>query len=229
MLPAHIPEVAGVRVAVRYQPARTGHQIGGDWYDVVPLAAGHVGLVVGDVQGHDVQASAVMGQLRTALRAYAAEGHAPEALMAKASLFLHDLDTERLATCVYVDLDPATGRALIVRAGHPVPLIRHLGGRVSWPEVAGGLPLGLPEYSEAPYPVTPLRLGPDDVFMLCTDGLLEFRGMDLEAGELQIASLLSGGSPADLDGLAAHIVASIETRQGQEDDVALLLAALTQE
>jgi serine phosphatase RsbU (regulator of sigma subunit) len=229
MLPANIPAVTGLQVAVRYQPARTGHQIGGDWYDVVPLPAGRVGLVVGDVQGHDIHASAVMGQLRTALRAYAAEGHSPAALVSRASTFLHDLDTDRLATCIYVDLDPATGHAQIVRAGHPGPLIRHTGGRSTRPAVEGGLPLGLTEFGDTSYPTTHLRLGPEDVLMLCTDGLLEFRGMDLEAGERQIEAILNGGFPADLDQLAQHIVATIETRQGQEDDVALLLATRTED
>ncbi|WP_327237939.1 SpoIIE family protein phosphatase [Streptomyces sp. NBC_01317] len=223
MLPAAIPSMPGLRVAVRYQPARTGHQIGGDWYDVVPLPGGRVGLVVGDVQGHDIQASAVMGQLRTALRAYAAEGHPPAAVMARASKFLQDLDTDRLATCIYVDLDPATGRALLVRAGHPGPVIRHADGSSSSPGVAGGLPFGLLQYSDAPYPTTELVLGPDDTLLLCTDGLLEFRGEDIDVGEQRIRSALYDG-PADLDELAEYIVQTIETRQGQEDDVALLLA-----
>jgi serine phosphatase RsbU (regulator of sigma subunit) len=226
MLPARIPAVTGLEVAVRYRPASAGHQIGGDWYDVVPLAAGRVGLVVGDVQGHDVQAAAVMGQLRTALRAYAAEGHPPAEVLARASMFLHDLDTDRLATCVYVDLDPASGHAQIVRAGHPCPLLRtadrQSGAR---PAVAGGLPLGLAEYSTDPYPTTHLRLGPQDTLLLCTDGLLESHRTDLGTGEQQIQALLDHG-PNDLDELAEHIVASIETRQEQEDDVALLLAAL---
>jgi PAS domain S-box-containing protein len=230
MLPARIPDVPGARVAVRYQPARTGHQVGGDWYDAVPLRGGHIGLVVGDVQGHDVHAAAVMGQLRTALRAYAAEGHPPETVMARASAFLHDLDTDLIATCIYVDVDIATGCARIIRAGHPCPLVRHAGGRSSSIEVAGGLPLGLPvglaPHSDAPYPTTRLRLGPDDTLLLCTDGLLEFHGSDLDAGERQIRSVLDNGTE-DLDELAEHIVATIEARQGQEDDMALLLASFT--
>jgi serine phosphatase RsbU (regulator of sigma subunit) len=225
MLPASIPAVAGLRVAVRYQPARTGRQIGGDWYDVIPLPDGRAGLVVGDVQGHDIHAAAVMGQLRTALRAYAAEGHTPAALMDKASAFLNDLDTERLATCIYVDLDPATGHAQFVRAGHQGPLIRRGDGRTIRVAVEGGLPLGLSEYSDAPYPATHLRLGPGDTLLLCTDGLLESHGTDLDEGTRQIQELVCNG-PADLEQLIELIIATVESREEQEDDVALLLATL---
>ncbi|MFG2194161.1 SpoIIE family protein phosphatase [Streptomyces sp. NPDC048639] len=227
MLPANIPEVTGASIAVRYRPARNGHQIGGDWYDVVPLPTGRVGLVVGDVQGHDIHASAVMGQLRIALRAYAAEGHPPSTVMARASAFLHDLDTDRFATCIYADFDPVTGRTQFVRAGHHGPLVRHADGRCARPYVHGGLPLGLPQYSSnTPYPPTSLQLGPDETLLLCTDGLVEFHGMDIDEGVHQIESILCGG-PDDKDELAEHIVATIESRQGQEDDVALLLVGLT--
>lgn len=227
MLPARIPEVTGARIAVRYRPARTGHQIGGDWYDVVPLSGGRFGLVVGDVEGHDVHASAVMGQLRTALRAYAAEGHPPAALMARVSAFLHDLDTERFATCIYADLEPSTGRVQLVRAGHHGPLVRHPDGRCSRPEVPGGVPLGLPQYGgDAPYPTLSLQLGREDTLLLCTDGLLEFHGVDLDEGVSQVEGILCAG-PRDIEALAGRIVATIESRQGQEDDVALLLVGLT--
>ncbi|WP_327232918.1 SpoIIE family protein phosphatase [Streptomyces sp. NBC_01317] len=222
MLPARIEDVPGLRVAARYRPARAGHQVGGDWYDVLPLPGGKVGLVVGDVQGHDIQAAAVMGQLRTVFRAYAAEGHAPSALMSRTSAFLHDLDTERLATCLYVSLDPATGEAEAVRAGHPSPHLRTAGGSARL-DVAGGLPLGLSDLGDGPYPTGRFRLRPEETLLLCTDGLLEFHDTDMESGERQIQALLDTG-PLDLDAMAEHIVASIENRQGQEDDVALLLA-----
>ncbi|MFF3752550.1 SpoIIE family protein phosphatase [Streptomyces sp. NPDC002018] len=233
MLPAKIESVPGMSIAVRYRPARAGHQIGGDWYDVMPLPQGRVGLVVGDVQGHDIQAAAVMGQLRTALRAYATEGHSPAALMSRASTFLRDLDTERLATCVYASVGPATGQAEVVRAGHPSPHVRTARGSASLTMEGGpplglplGLPLGPPDPAEAPYPTHHLRLGPRETLLLCTDGLLEFHNTDMATGERQLEHLLDNG-PGDLDQLAEHIVASIEGRQGQEDDVALLLASRT--
>ncbi len=122
MLPRRIPAVPGGEIAVRYRSARMGQDIGGDWYDVIPLPGGRVGAVIGDVQGHDTHAAAVMGQLRIVLRAYAAEGHSPGTVMARASVFLHELDTERFATCTYVEADLSTGVLQVVRAGHIDPL-----------------------------------------------------------------------------------------------------------
>jgi serine phosphatase RsbU (regulator of sigma subunit) len=225
MLPARIPAVPGVQVAVRYRPAGNGHQIGGDWYDVVPLPDGHVGLVVGDVEGHDIHASVVMGQLRTALRAYASEGHSPGTLMARASMFLHDLDTDRFATCLYADLDPVGGRVRFVRAGHHDPLIRHPDGSSTRPGLAGGLPLGLPQLDSTPYPVTDLRLDRDDTLLFCTDGLIEYDGNDIEDGMREIEALLPDG-PDDPESLAEYLVRSVEARHQQQDDIALLLVRL---
>ncbi len=109
MLPRSIPSVPGADVAVRYRSAKIGRDIGGDWYDLIPLPGGRVGAVIGDVQGHDTHAAAVMGQLRIVLRAYAAEGHTPATVMARASVFLHELDTDRFATCLYAEADLSTG------------------------------------------------------------------------------------------------------------------------
>jgi PAS domain S-box-containing protein len=226
MLPAHTPEVIGARIAVRYQPATTGQQIGGDWYDVVPLPGGRVGLVIGDVQGHDIHASAVMGQLRTALRAYAAEGHPPATLMSRASTFLHDLDTDRFATCLYADLDPITGHTQFIRAGHHGPLLRHADGSTTRPDLRGGLPLGLTQYDSTPYPTTHLRLHPQETLLLCTDGLIESHRMSLDEGIQRVETILRDG-PANTDLLAERIMRSVETGQTQEDDIALLLLTRT--
>ncbi|MFC4033592.1 SpoIIE family protein phosphatase [Streptomyces polygonati] len=225
MLPRSIPRLPGLCLAVRYQPATAGHQAGGDWYDAMPLPDGSIGLVVGDVQGHDVDATAVMGQVRAAIRAFSSEGHPPAVIAARTSAFLQDMDTELIATCVCVHLDPATGDAEFVRAGHPYPLLRGADRRSGPIEVAGGVPLGLPQYNNEPYPVTRIRLTADDTLLLCTDGLLESHRSDLDAGERRIRALLDEG-PGDLDELAEHIVATIEKRQGREDDIALLLACL---
>ncbi|WP_327665275.1 SpoIIE family protein phosphatase [Streptomyces sp. NBC_00498] len=222
MLPRTIPNVPGADLAVRYRAASVGRDIGGDWYDVIPLPGGRVGAVIGDVQGHDTHAAAVMGQLRIVLRAYAAEGHTPATVMARASSFLHELDTDRFATCLYAEADLSTGVVQLVRAGHLDPLLRLTGGNCRRLAVEGGLPLGLSaEFGRLEYPVTTAELDPGEALVMCTDGLVEQPGADLDDG-LQTLTTLIGTGPDDLDLLADRLVASCEERD-VEDDVALLL------
>ncbi|MFJ6574801.1 SpoIIE family protein phosphatase [Streptomyces sp. NPDC091368] len=222
MLPRRIPEVPGAQTAVRYRSARLGRDIGGDWYDVIALPGGRVGAVIGDVQGHDTHAAAVMGQLRIVLRAYAAEGHPPATVMARASVFLHELDTERFATCTYAEVDLATGVVQVVRAGHVDPMVRDVDGRCRRLPVEGGLPLGLSaEFGRLDYQVTTLELDPGQTLMLYTDGLVEKPGADLDEGLQWLSSLVRRG-PADLQQLADHLCDVVADRGG-EDDVAILL------
>ncbi|MFF6788146.1 SpoIIE family protein phosphatase [Streptomyces filamentosus] len=222
MLPRRIPDADGAQIAVRYRSARLGRDIGGDWYDVIPLPGGRVGAVIGDVQGHDTHAAAVMGQLRIVLRAYAAEGHTPATVMARASVFLHELDTDRFATCTYAETDPATGVVQVVRAGHVDPLVREEDGRCRRIAVEGGLPLGLSaEFGRLDYPVTTLELDPGQTLMLYTDGLVEKPGADLDEGLEWLSSLVRRG-PSDLQDLADHLC-DVVAERGGEDDVAILL------
>ncbi|MFF5129514.1 SpoIIE family protein phosphatase [Streptomyces syringium] len=222
MLPRRIPDVPGAQIAVRYRSARMGRDIGGDWYDVIPLPGGRVGAVIGDVQGHDTHAAAVMGQLRIVLRAYATEGHAPATVMARASSFLHELDTDRFATCSYVEADPSTGMLQLVRAGHIDPLLRHPDGTCRRLPLAGGLPLGLSaEFGRLDYPVTTVELDPGETLLLFTDGLVEQPGADLDDG-MQILSGIVRDGPYDLQALADKLCDVVEDRVG-EDDMAILL------
>ncbi|MFF4751016.1 SpoIIE family protein phosphatase [Streptomyces sp. NPDC002514] len=226
MLPRTIPSVRGADVAVRYRAGSAagslGRDIGGDWYDLIPLPGGRVGAVIGDVQGHDTHAAAVMGQLRIVLRAYAAEGHTPAAVMARASVFLHELDTDRFATCLYAEADLATGVVQVVRAGHIDPLIRHTDGSCRRVAVDGGLPLGLSaEFGQLEYPVATLELDPGQTLLLCTDGLVEQPGADLDDGVRALTALIATG-PEDVRALADRLIDVAEERGG-DDDVALLL------
>ncbi|MFD9872067.1 SpoIIE family protein phosphatase [Streptomyces niveus] len=222
MLPRRIPAVPGAEIAVRYRSARLGRDIGGDWYDIVPLPGGRVGAVIGDVQGHDTDAAAVMGQLRIVLRAYAAEGHTPATVMARASVFLHELDTDRFATCVYAEADLATGVVRVVRAGHVDPMIRDTDGSCRRLPAEGGLPLGLSaEFGRLDYPVNTVELDPGQTLVLYTDGLVEIPGADLDQGMQRLATLIAGG-PRDLQELADRLCAAVDERGG-EDDVAVLL------
>ncbi|GCB42951.1 SpoIIE family protein phosphatase [Streptomyces sp. NL15-2K] len=222
MLPRTIPSVPGADVAVRYRSAALGRDIGGDWYDLIPLPGGRVGAVIGDVQGHDTHAAAVMGQLRIVLRAYAAEGHTPAAVMARASVFLHELDTDRFATCLYAEADLSTGVVQVVRAGHIDPLVRRPDGSCRRVPVEGGLPLGLSaEFGRLDYSVATLELDPGDTLMLCTDGLVEQPGADLDDGMRTLTALVAAG-PQDVRDLADCLIDVAEERGG-DDDVALLL------
>ncbi|MFJ1807449.1 MULTISPECIES: SpoIIE family protein phosphatase [unclassified Streptomyces] len=232
MLPRTIPSVPGADVAVRYRAATIGgslgRDIGGDWYDLIPLpggapsGGGRVGAVIGDVQGHDTHAAAVMGQLRIVLRAYAAEGHTPATVMARASVFLHELDTDRFATCLYAEADLSTGVVQVVRAGHIDPLLRGLDGTCRRVPVPGGLPLGLSaEFGSLEYPVSTVELDPGHTLLLCTDGLVEQPGADLDDGMRALAALIAAG-PEDVRKLADQLIEVAEERGG-DDDVALLL------
>ncbi|MFD7874919.1 SpoIIE family protein phosphatase [Streptomyces sp. NPDC059766] len=226
MLPRTIPSVPGADVAVRYRAASVGgahgRDIGGDWYDLIPLPGGRVGAVIGDVQGHDTHAAAVMGQLRIVLRAYAAEGHTPAAVMARASLFLRELDTERFATCLYAEVDLSTGVVQVVRAGHLDPLVRAPDGSCRRVAVPGGLPLGLSaEFGSLAYPVGTIELDPGHTLLLCTDGLVEQPGADLDDGMKTLTALVTE-APEGVRDLAERLI-EVADERGGDDDVALLL------
>ncbi|MGW2180270.1 SpoIIE family protein phosphatase [Streptomyces sp. NPDC001732] len=223
MLPRRIQEIEGGEIAVRYHAAWSGRQVGGDWYDVIALPKNRFGIVVGDVQGHDTHAAATMGQLRIALRAYAAEGHPPSTVLARASRFLAELDTDRFATCTYAQVDLASGTVRVVRAGHFGPLIRHMDGRVGSPQVRGGLPLGIStDFGDEEYPETRLDLVPGETLVLYTDGLVEEPGADIDSGIRTLINEVSAG-PASAQALADHLSERLWERWGSGDDVALLV------
>ncbi|KAF4409230.1 MULTISPECIES: SpoIIE family protein phosphatase [Streptomyces] len=247
MLPTVRPEVPGMTVAARYVPTGGGLQVGGDWYDMIPLPGDRLALVIGDVQGHDVRAASLMGQLRIALRAYAAEGHHPDAVLSRASRFLSGLVGEepsgggsspgdngadpRFATCLYAEVDPATGTLDIARAGHPHPVTRMSDGTMMIRETAGGLPLGI--FPDSDYPTTRLVLEPGELMMFCTDGLIETGGHNMQTGWLRLREAISehAGEPLEemADGLIEAVVGPSSHRttgplsDRREDDIALLL------
>ncbi|MFD0331607.1 SpoIIE family protein phosphatase [Streptacidiphilus monticola] len=229
---AAAPERPGLTVASRYVPTGGGLMVGGDWYDVIDLPGGRIGLVIGDVEGHDVVAASLMSQLRTAIHAYAAEGHGPDAVLARTSRFLTALDDDRYATCIYIEADPATGTLALSRAGHPHPVLRLPDGTCLIKHVQGGLPLGLMD-GEEDYPVTVVELEPDEVMLLCTDGLIETGGHDMYSGWIRVRDALSPDGPADLEGMADRLLQAVQgptarTDHGalpkrNEDDIAFLL------
>ncbi|MEU2928191.1 SpoIIE family protein phosphatase [Streptomyces sp. NPDC007251] len=217
LLPRRLPRLPGAVAVARYLPATEGLQVGGDWYDVIPLGDHHVALVIGDVQGHNAGAATLMGQMRTALRAYAAEGHTPDVVVAHANRLLLDMETDLFATCAYVDVDMEQGTAWCVRAGHLQPVLRHPDGTTEIMAAEGGPPLGV--LGQADFPMTPLRLLPGTVIALTTDGLVESPDADIDVGMDRLARELSAADPAHL-GLVAD---ALLTGAHRDDDVALLL------
>ncbi|MFF1835569.1 SpoIIE family protein phosphatase [Streptomyces sp. NPDC058231] len=239
MMPSLGPEIPGMTVAARYVPTGGGLQVGGDWYDMIPLPNGRIALVIGDVQGHDVRAAGLMGQLRIALRAYASEGHRPDAVLSRASRFLCGLagahgdekDTgARFATCLYAEADPETGTLDIARAGHPDPVVISADGTAVIRQTAGGLPLGVE--TDADYPTTQVVLEDGETIMLCTDGLIETGGHDMATGWVRLRPVLEQHS-GDLEKLADALVQAVHgptshyttgpLADRREDDIAVLL------
>ncbi|MFG2263541.1 SpoIIE family protein phosphatase [Streptomyces sp. NPDC048720] len=220
LLPHSLARLPGIEAAARYLPATQGMEIGGDFYDLVPtgpLAA----AVIGDVQGHNVTAAALMGQIRTGVRAYTTVGQPPEEVMSSTNRLLIDLGSELFASCLYLRLDPARGRAVMARAGHPPPLLRRPDGRVRVLDLAGGPLLGID--ASATYPTTEVSLTPGSVLALYTDGLVESPGVDIEDSLVDLGALLGevGGRP--LEELADELLRHSAAAHERMDDVAVLL------
>ncbi|MDT0609187.1 SpoIIE family protein phosphatase [Streptomyces lancefieldiae] len=219
LLPHTLPEVAGLKVAARYLPAARGMDgVGGDFYDLIRLDEHTVGATIGDVQGHNVDAAALMGQVRTAVHAHATGGASPDDVLARTNRLLTDLDPGLFTSCVYVHLNLATHRARVATAGHPPPLLRHADGRTELLRVPPGLLLGIEP--DTFYPALDFRLPPGSVLALYTDGLVEAPGVDLDDAIAALAGLLEHGDPTDLDALADSLVRHAPT---PGDDIALLL------
>ncbi|WKD37036.1 SpoIIE family protein phosphatase [Streptomyces xanthophaeus] len=218
LLPRKLPELPGGIAVARYLPATAGLEVGGDWYDVIPLRDGHVAFVIGDVQGHSAGAATIMGQMRTAVRAYAVEGHPPDVVVARANRLLVGMETDLFATCGYVDLDMEEGIARVVRAGHLPPILRHPDGVAEEMAVEGGPPLGV--LAEAEFPMTEAGLLPGSLLMLLTDGLVESARLPLDEGMRRVCDVLAAADPVDVGGVADELVVGVGRR---DDDVALLL------
>ncbi|MFC8226145.1 SpoIIE family protein phosphatase [Streptomyces sp. NPDC057287] len=222
LLPHRLPVVDHVDTIGRYLSGTQDIEIGGDWYDVIETGSG-LALVIGDVQGHGVAAAATMGQLRSAVRAFALIGHDPQEIMGATNRLLIGLDPGQFASCCYVLLDPATGATLVVRAGHPQPVLRHADGRTEVLDLPGGVVLGVDP--DASYPVTELLLGPGAVLALYTDGLVEKSGTDIDEGIERLRGTLAAVGHMPLAESADRIIGQARQDEDRPDDIALLMAA----
>ncbi|MBA4863755.1 serine/threonine-protein phosphatase [Streptomyces sp. PSKA54] len=222
LLPPELPDrLSGFRVAARYTPARGGLDVGGDWYDAFPLRDGSVAMAIGDVQGHDVEAVAFMGQVRTGLRAIAHTTTDPGEVLEGTNDLLLSMGCGLFATCTFVRFDPRTGELAAARAGH-VPIVWATAtGRCGVALDDGGLPLGI-QCAEQ-YPVSRRRLTEPCVFVLLTDGVVEGPSCPLERGLEEVMRLVSAGVGTGVDDLAAQVV-QVADLTGHSDDAAVLVA-----
>lgn len=222
MLPGELPAAPGFRVAARYVPACHGLNVGGDWYDAFTLADGCVGLSIGDVQGHNIEAAAFMGQVRVGLRALASVTSEPGELLARTNDLLLSLGTDLFATCTFMRLDPTTGVLESARAGHVPCVWATADGKSGIVDDRGGLPLGIAEGAE--FPTTRSRLTTGGVLVLLTDGVVEGPSLSVDEGLGHVVRLAGIAAVAGLDAepLAAAVI-KVSELVGHEDDAAVLV------
>jgi serine phosphatase RsbU (regulator of sigma subunit)/anti-sigma regulatory factor (Ser/Thr protein kinase) len=221
LLPPRLPLNPQTVFASRYLAATQGAALGGDWYDVVSLPDGGIGLAVGDVEGHNPQASGVMGHLRSALLAYASEGHQPATILERIDVLLRTLGASHYATCCCLWLDTTTGLGRLATAGHPLPLISPAPGKLKPLDVPIGPPLGLGDGHH--YQEREITLEPGSVTALFTDGLLEVRALGPEEALARLGSKLTGGDRENLETLADDLISERRRQEVLDDDLALLL------
>ncbi|GAB2484241.1 SpoIIE family protein phosphatase [Nocardiopsis aegyptia] len=220
LLPRRMPDLPGLNSAYRYLPGTEGMDIGGDFYDQLPLGPSTSTAIIGDVQGHSVSAAALMGQIRTAALAFTTvfDGD-PGQVLTHTNRLLCQMESDLFTSCVHLRLDMRTGRVRMARAGHPEPLLSAPGGgRVM--DVPDGLLLGIDP--EAEYPVLEFDLPPRSILALYTDGLIETPGADLDEAKRDVLSCLDAVRGLPLDEVAEEMVARVRTEH-REDDIALLL------
>ncbi|MFI1044285.1 SpoIIE family protein phosphatase/ATP-binding protein [Streptomyces griseoruber] len=228
LLPRTLPEQNALDIAYRYLPAQAG--VGGDWFDVLPLSGARVALVVGDVVGHGLHAAATMGRLRTAVHNFSALDLPPEELLGLLDELVTRIDQDEAAdgahgpvsgaTCLYAIYDPVSRRCIMARAGHPPPALVHPDGRVEYPDVPAGLPLGL---GGLPFETVELELAEGSRLVLYTDGLVEDRQRDIDTGLELLRTALersADGTPEE----ACRSVLDELLPARPNDDIALIVA-----
>lgn len=220
MLPAELPDFPGVRLAARYAPSQDGLAVGGDFYDAFPMRDGVAGIVIGDVQGHGVEAAAFMGEARASLRALASVTADPGEVLTSANDLLISLGCDLFTTCCLLSLVPQSGDLRIARAGH-VPMVWGTDAGDSGVSLdAGGVPLGiLPGQS---YPVVLRRLTQPGYLVLLTDGVVEGPAYPIEEGLAAVAGLVAAGRGVSPDVLASRVI-RVADRTGHDDDAAVLV------
>lgn len=221
LLPATLPELPRLTAAGRYRPASVTSKVGGDWYDVIRAPGERLVLIVGDVEGHNLDSAAVMGQVRTALASYAAEGHRPAAVIDRTGRLLAQLGTDLLVTCCVVALDTADGTAEVARAGHPEPLVRKADGSIVTLGSPANLPLGVtPQYA---YQGCEHTIPARSVLLLHSDGLVGTEAADPAAEVERLFAAADHDNGSQLEQVADRLMDDSEPWD-RRDDAVLLLA-----
>ncbi len=227
MLPDSLPQPTGVRLASRYLPAAETARVGGDWYDAIPLPGSRVALVVGDVMGHSMTSAAIMGQLRTTAQTLAGLDLPPQEVLHHLDEQAQRLGTDRMATCMYAVYDPVSHRITIANAGHPPPILLHLGGRAEVLRVPPGAPIGV---GGVDFEAVELDAPAGATLLLYTDGLVESRLRDVWTGIEQLrerlaatAQLTGPDHPPPLEALCDDVL-DVLGPGDRDDDIALLAA-----
>jgi serine phosphatase RsbU (regulator of sigma subunit)/anti-sigma regulatory factor (Ser/Thr protein kinase) len=219
LLPRKLPQVPGLRMAARYLPAADESAVGGDWYDVIDLGDQNLGLVIGDVAGHGMAAATFMGQLRSAVRAYALDTGTPAQVLTKLADFA-DRTHSRMATMIYATLNLTTWEARIARAGHPYPLLIRADGTAEFLTQTGGPPLGT--VGGQTYDEQAVILSPGESLFLYTDGLIERRGRRLSEGEDALVEVATA-APDEPELKCQAITSQLTKGTEIPDDIAVLV------
>ncbi|KUN75485.1 SpoIIE family protein phosphatase [Streptomyces griseoruber] len=231
LLPQALPDLAACTAAARYLPAGQGADVGGDWYDIIPLSGGRVALVAGDVMGHGLPEAATMGRLRTAVHTLADLELPPGEIMGHLNDIVGAMGEGSYATCLYALYDSTTRVCSLVRAGHPPPALVRPDGSVYFPDRDADPPLGA---AEPPFETVELEVPEGSLLVLYTDGLVESAKRDIDEGTAELARLLSAAhargaldTAAELEHLCDTLTAALLTaEQRAADDAALLVARL---
>ncbi|WP_185923507.1 SpoIIE family protein phosphatase [Streptomyces sp. WAC05374] len=227
MLPENLPQPTGVKLASRYLPAAETARVGGDWYDAIPLPGSRVALVVGDVMGHSMTSAAIMGQLRTTAQTLAGLDLPPQEVLHHLDEQAQRLGENRMATCLYAVYDPVAHRITIANAGHPPPILLHLGGRAEVLRVPPGAPIGV---GGVDFEAVELDAPAGATLLLYTDGLVESRLRDVWTGIEQLrerlaatAQLTGPDHSPPLEALCDDVLDMLGPGD-RDDDIALLAA-----
>ncbi|WP_234543561.1 SpoIIE family protein phosphatase [Streptomyces shenzhenensis] len=228
LLPRGLPDLPACEAAARYLPAGQGMDVGGDWYDVMPLSGGRVALVVGDVMGHGLPEAATMGRLRTAVHTLSDLELPPDEIMGHLNEIVAGMGDDFYVTCVYALYDSTTQICSIVRAGHPPPALIHADGTVHFPELASDPPLGA---GEPPFETAELAMAEGTLLVLYTDGLVESSKREMDQGMAELGRILrtahDKGADENLEHLCDILTARLLPAEHQAaDDAALLIARL---